>query len=251
MDRARIVSSVDDTSDGSLLVIAAVEREIATLRRALAEAPPGGPAVRVRTTGVGKTPAALAVAEEITRERPLAIVQVGCGGAFPGCGLRRGDVAFADVETFADEGVDCGDEFLDLETLGLSFAGQDHETLHHSVPVTTVDAEWLEADQASRRYRLGRGRFVTVSSGSGTLRATERLRRRWSPIVESMEGAAAALAARRFGVPFFEIRGISNDVGPRDRNAWDINTACERAGRVAMEFLSAGCPRASSRDDRG
>jgi futalosine hydrolase len=40
-----------------------------------------------------------------------------------------------------------------------------------------------------------------------------------------MEGAGAAAAAVLHGVPFVEIRAISNVVGPRDRSAWRIPDA--------------------------
>ena len=54
---------------------------------------------------------------------------------------------------------------------------------------------------------------------------------RWGrPLVESMEGAAAAHVCALYGVPFLEVRGISNLVGDRDRAAWDVEGAAARAG---------------------
>jgi futalosine hydrolase len=40
-----------------------------------------------------------------------------------------------------------------------------------------------------------------------------------------MEGFGVAVAAARFGVPAAEIRGVSNLVGPRNRDAWRIGEA--------------------------
>ncbi|PID74095.1 MAG: hypothetical protein CSB33_00400 [Desulfobacterales bacterium] len=54
--------------------------------------------------------------------------------------------------------------------------------------------------------------------------------------MESMEGAAAAAVAARFGIPFLEVRAASNLAGKRDRRKWDLPLAFERAGR-AVELL--------------
>ncbi|MEC0067451.1 futalosine hydrolase, partial [Paenibacillus thiaminolyticus] len=50
---------------------------------------------------------------------------------------------------------------------------------------------------------------------------------------EAMEGYGVAVAARQFGLPAFEIRSISNAVGPRNRAAWRIPEA--------LKALEAAC----------
>ena len=47
-----------------------------------------------------------------------------------------------------------------------------------------------------------------------------------------MEGAGVAAAAARFGVPYAELRSISNVVGPRDRTSWQIDAALLTLGRA-------------------
>jgi futalosine hydrolase len=47
-----------------------------------------------------------------------------------------------------------------------------------------------------------------------------------------MEGAGVAAAAAVHGVPFGEIRAVSNLVGPRDRDAWQIPLALQSLGRA-------------------
>ena len=49
-----------------------------------------------------------------------------------------------------------------------------------------------------------------------------------------MEGAGVAAAAARHGVPFAEVRAISNLVGPRDRAAWRIPEALAALARPSL-----------------
>jgi len=84
---------------------------------------------------------------------------------------------------------------------------------------------------------LARGRFVTVSTCSGSLARGEELVRRWSGIVENMEGSAVAMMCLRYGVDCMEIRGISNLVEERNMKAWDIPRAVEAAQRFVLKYL--------------
>jgi len=57
---------------------------------------------------------------------------------------------------------------------------------------------------------------------------------------EAMEGFGVAVAAQNMGIPFLEIRAVSNPVGPRNRGAWKIEAALERlaeAGAVIREVF--------------
>jgi futalosine hydrolase len=54
-----------------------------------------------------------------------------------------------------------------------------------------------------------------------------------------MEGAAAAHVCALYGVPFLEVRGISNLVGDRDRQSWQVEEAVAVAGRAALALVAA------------
>jgi futalosine hydrolase len=81
---------------------------------------------------------------------------------------------------------------------------------------------------------------ATVSVCAGT-HELARERSRDGAIAESMEGAAVAYAARRRGVPFIEVRGISNLCGPRSGAPFEIASAVRHAAEVlaAIEGLRA------------
>jgi futalosine hydrolase len=53
-----------------------------------------------------------------------------------------------------------------------------------------------------------------------------------------MEGFGVASAAARVGVPFAEVRAVSNVVGPRDRTAWRIADALAALERVGAALAT-------------
>lgn len=65
------------------------------------------------------------------------------------------------------------------------------------------------------------------------------LAERFGALVESMEGAAAAHICALYGIPFLEIRGVSNLVEDRNRESWRIDLGAEVAGRATLAVLSA------------
>ena len=82
-----------------------------------------------------------------------------------------------------------------------------------------------------------RGKFVTVSSCSGTASRGEELWRRHRALCENMEGAAAAHVALLWGVDCLEVRGISNMVEDRNPASWEIDRAAEAAQRFVLKFI--------------
>ena len=55
-----------------------------------------------------------------------------------------------------------------------------------------------------------------------------------------MEGVGAALACARLGLPFGEVRGVSNVAGVRDKAAWEIGRAIDAATSALLVALRAG-----------
>ncbi len=143
-------------------------------------------------------------------DRPDLVVGIGIAGAYPGSGLEPGDIVRIGTETFADLGCEDGESFLDLLDLGL--------------PEPGVQRSWtLAAPDFLAALPVAAGATCSVCTGSS---ATAALRRkRTGAAVESMEGAAWALACQAADVPFAQVRAISNAAGPRDRAAWRIPEA--------------------------
>lgn len=170
-------------------------------------------------TGVGPVNAAHAVTLFLARERPDAIVVCGVGGAYPGSGLRVGEVVSAESEFYGDLGATSPAGFLTMEDLG--FAVVD-------TPVSFYNQLPMQVFPAARRVP-----FVTVTSLTGTDAGAREMERRTGGAVESMEGAAVAHVSALHGIDVGEVRAISNIVGNRDTRAWRL----EEAAIAAQETL--------------
>ena len=219
-----------------ILVIAATDTELEPARELLGKNTGG---IRIATTGAGKVSAALATLELVQEKRPDWIIQTGCAGAYPSSGLATGDAAIANLEIFADEGVEAPGGFLSMEDLALPQAAREGELIYNRVPVDGPSKTTLDSIRSviGNGPRIKTGHFCTVSCGSGTDAASSRIVETWNPLVESMEGASAALVAWKHSVRFSEIRGVSNTTGNRNREEWEIPAACEVAARVLAAWI--------------
>ena len=82
--------------------------------------------------------------------------------------------------------------------------------------------------------------MLTVSCATGSS-ATAHRRSAACPDAraEAMEGAGILAAAALHGLPFAEVRSISNLVGPRDRSAWRLAPALDALGSAIAAVLGA------------
>ena len=200
--------------------------------------------------GVGKANAAATAATLIERHSPAMIIITGCGGAYPGSGLATGELAVASDEIFGDEGVIDPDGWHDLTFMSLPVHTRDGVSCYNSIPLSRHAAERAVQLADSLGVRLVRGRFVTVSTCSGTGDRGLELVRQHQAVCENMEGAAIALAALRYGIPCLEIRGISNLVEDRDMSRWNIPVAVENAQRFVLKVIE-GLNRADAASHKG
>jgi len=238
-----------------ILLIAAVPLETELLRREMAPCEVrrcGGralyhgtlasQAVALQHSGVGKANAAATAAMLLDSLCPEAVLCFGCAGAYPGSGLQIGDLILASEEIYGDEGAMTSDGFLDMEGLGFPLVETGGERWFNRFP---ADPELLGSNHRLIAAQTGKGRrvavgpLVTVSACSGTVVLGRELARRTGGLGENMEGAAVAQLCARFGVPFFEVRGISNLVEERDLSRWEL-AAAAAAAQQAIRAVLAG-----------
>ncbi|MBJ6726625.1 futalosine hydrolase [Geomesophilobacter sediminis] len=197
----------------------------------------GGSEVIIGITGIGKVNAAYATTLLLERYTPRLLVNTGCGGAFPGSGLGVGDLAVASSESLADEGVQTPQGWRGLDLIGIPVFEKRGEKVFNEIPLARDLAEQARFDAETRGYRTALGGFLTVSTCSGTaVRGTEMLQR-FPGICENMEGGAVAQVALIYGVPFLELRGISNLVEDRDFRRWNLQLAVTNAQQFLLTYL--------------
>ncbi len=196
----------------------------------------GGNAFVYTASGIGKASAAHAAGLMIRDYSPSLIVSFGIGGAYPSSGLKTGDLAVAATELYADQGVLLKDGFHTLEAIGIPTVSTGRRRYFNEFPSHKTFSR--KALQAARRVSdASAGGFATVSTCTGTRKRALEIERRFGVICENMEGAAVAQICCLYGVPFVEIRGISNIVEDRDTNKWQMKLAAENCQRAVMCFL--------------
>jgi futalosine hydrolase len=234
----------------AVLVIAAVSQELCLLQDSLANrgrtatspfeyvaGTIGTLPVIVCVGGISKINAAAATAALIERFRPRLVINTGCGGAYPGSGLAIGDLAVATNELLGDEGVLTSAGWHDMAFMGMPSLVRKKRRYHNDIPLSRHAAEKAMQLADCHGVKLVRGRFITVSTCSGTLQRGEELTRLFGGICENMEGAAVAQVCLRYGIDCLEIRAISNHVDERDMKTWDIPRAVEAAQRFVLKYI--------------
>ncbi len=196
----------------------------------------------IATSGIGKTNTAAATALLIQHLHPSLVVMIGCGGAFPDCGLKLGDLAIASEEIYADEGVMTADGFLDMADLKLALANTATSRYYNRFPVDQQLAQQAcrLLDAATESPRCVWGPFSTVSTCSGTNDLSSQRRRHTLAIIENMEGAAAAHQCLLNQTRFLELRSVSNPVEQRDLSRWDLPLAMTNAQKAFLSLVDQG-----------
>jgi len=216
---------------------------------------------QVIITGPGMVNTALALGSHLGHHRPQLIIQTGIAGFFHEKGLSMGGIGLATAETNIHCGVENPEQGGHLHPLpfsltGTPMEGSDGQLAMHPGLIDTARR------QITQRFFSGRvlpginplkmsyppacpvvtGPFITVSTITARQTTVARLSRTYTPVMEAMEGMAAAQVACRYGVPFLEIRSGSNPVGTRNKADWDIPLAVKRIAMSLAALFDSGEP---------
>jgi len=239
--------------DQPVLITASTEKELSLLARELGAAviDDGGfrkvwqaehqeKTVFLALTGIGKVNAAVVTTHLIERLKPALIINTGCGGAYSNSGLSVGDLAIATAEIYGDEGVLTVNGWHTLEIIGIPSVERKGNRYSNEFPLSMEQAVKVFRFATSLGLPVKRGKFVTVSTCSGTSMRGDELESRFGGICENMEGAAIAHTSLLYDTPFVEVRGISNMVEDRDISKWDIPRSVEMTQRFLFSCLERG-----------
>jgi len=191
----------------------------------------------VAVSGVGKINASATTAFVAEHFRPAVFVSLGIGGAYPDTGLVAGQVVLASEEILPDEGVfDSRGRFLPLESGRLRLVSGSRLRRPNRFPIRRELLTRVRK-QLAGNLEFRTGACLTVSTATGTDDRALQLRTAWQGLCENMEGGAVAQIAERFGIPFLEVRGISNAVGRRNLRLWKKELAAENAQQALYHLL--------------
>jgi futalosine hydrolase len=201
-----------------ILVVAATGLEIP----AVSSGPRGHHQIDVLVTGVGMVASAARCAQALARGRYDVAYNFGVCGAFDRS-LPPGTVVHVVSDRVSELGVEDGPGLLMLKDLGLA---QDDGELRNEVPPANAVLRTLPSVRA-----------ITVNTVHGRAESIAAVVARWSPQVESMEGAAFAYASTISGVPYAQVRAVSNIVERRNRDAWRLDLAIRNLNDTALRML--------------
>lgn len=185
--------------------------------------------IRCLITGVGMVATATWVSRVLASERVDVAINLGVCGSFDPT-LTPGTVVHVISDALPELGAEDGEAFLPASAIGLL----DPE----APPFTGGRLLNLEPPRGPSLDALPRVSGITVNTVHGHEPSIDAVRTRLAPQVESMEGAAFMYACLVHGVPFAQIRVVSNMVERRNRGAWRLADAIAALGPVARAVVS-------------
>lgn len=166
-------------------------------------------------TGIGIMATTYQLTRHIRQQRPDYIIQAGIAGSFSPH-FPPGRVVLVESEILGDLGVEEQGVFKDVFDMGLQQPA-DHPAA----------AQWLVNPHLTNWEQQGLPlvKGVTISEISTRPARILHFQQNLSVTVESMEGAALHYVALQEGIPFIQLRSISNFVGIRDKTQWKMKEA--------------------------
>ncbi|MEO8117205.1 MAG: futalosine hydrolase, partial [Bacteroidota bacterium] len=131
-------------------------------------------------------------------------------------------------DAFADVGVEENGEWMDL--FDMNFIQKN------TFPYTENKLEngWLKDYNP---LKLPAVAAITVNEVTTRKERRDQYVKKYNPFLESMEGAALHYVCLMKGVPFVQLRTISNMVGERNKQKWQIKSAIEYLNDTLIKYL--------------
>jgi len=171
-----------------------------------------GPAILI--TGVGGIATTWSLMRQFDSERPDLVIQAGIAGCLTG--NRPGEVFAISEDRLADLGVWENEGFHSLFDMGLTqendfpfSKGRLINPYHRLLALTGLEA-------------VG---GMTVNEITTDTHRTHWYQQNTNAVVESMEGGPLHYVCLQEGIPFLQLRSVSNAVGMRDKTKWEIGLA--------------------------
>lgn len=188
-------------------------------------------------TGIGVVNSALALGRALAGHEIDGVLDFGVAGSFELAVHPVGSVRLVERETWPEYGLlFSGAASADAAALGFAQHGAGEAAVYQT----------LELAPASALSRMGlaepglpAAQSLTVSGVTADGARAAELFRRFGAGLENMEGFALAYGARLAGLPFAELRAVSNAVGARPPRTWDLPGALAALAAAARRLLSA------------
>jgi len=194
-----------------------------------------GRTLLLTVTGVGLVNAAMAVGRLLDRPDVTGMVNLGIAGAYDVGEYPLGTACYVWQEDWPEFGLLDEEGSVDPKAIGFPLGHVGDKAIWNRILLNPVnDAEKMGLSLPETCLRTT---SVSVSSVTGTDERAGWLKISCNGDLENMEGFALAFGAAQKGVPFLEIRTVSNLVGSRWEEDWDLNGALDKLGNVTAELF--------------
>ncbi|MFY8004679.1 MAG: futalosine hydrolase [Chitinophagaceae bacterium] len=210
-----------------ILVICATNLELQPLQNQLQTAGINMNNLVFHVSGVGILVSGFGIQQAILKHQPTFIIQAGIAGSFSKK-LAIGSVVLVGKDAVADEGVVENKQWKTRWDLQLA----DKNNFPYN-------DGWL-VNNFLQQYKpsflpIVNGITVNCISTNKTTIATYK--KIYHPMVESMEGASLHYNCLQYNIPFFQIRSISNYVGERNKDFWNIPLALKNLAVKTVNLI--------------
>ena len=178
--------------------------------------------IDVLIPGVGMTCTAYWMGKTLNSKIYDVAINLGIAGSFNE-NIKIGETVNIISDQISEIGAEDGDSFLSTTDLGFT---------EEELPLKLLQDN-------SIINSLTKVSAITVNTTHGNDISIQKIKERFNPQVESMEGAAFFYACLLEGITCAQIRTISNKVERRNKDNWDIPLAVKNLCDTGLKIIQA------------
>lgn len=183
--------------------------------------------IDVLITGIGLTTTTYSLMRQLRLKKPDLIIQAGVGGCFD-TSIPLGKVVVVKQEAIADQSVI---ELNQLKTLfDLKLIPQDQYPFKKG---------WLINNcEVLKKTKLKKVKGISVNEITTSKQKVKFYTETFSPVVESMEGAALHYVCLMEDIPFIQLRAVSNYIAERNKKNWNMKESIINLNKEIIKLLN-------------
>jgi futalosine hydrolase len=208
------------------LVVAATAMEIAPLVSHYGSAQNRLTGIDILVTGVGLTATTYSLTSQLSLKRPDLVIQAGLGGCFDK-DKKLGTVFVVSNELIADMGVIESKNWATVFELGLA--------KQNAYPFKS--GRLANKNPILGKVKLPKVMGISVNEITTSRQKINVYKKKFDPVVESMEGAAFHYVCLMEKIPFLQLRAASNYAGERNKKNWKIQESISNLNQELLRLL--------------
>ena len=181
----------------------------------------------VLVSGIGLTATTYHLTRQLQLKKYSCVIQAGVAGCF-NRNISLGSVVLVGRDVIADQAVV---ELKQLKTLfDLKLVPADQ------FPYSKT---WLVNPHRDllKKIKLRKIKSISVNEITTSKQKIALYENKFTAVTESMEGAALHYTCLMEGIPFLQLRSVSNYIGERNKKKWDMKAAISNLNREIIKIV--------------